>query len=80
MQYRIVSGNKDGFFRMEENTGNIVSASLFKGKKGEQFTLKVTATDNYGMKPSLEAAQPATVRVSKRFLKQHNFSLRNQEL
>ena len=68
MQYRIISGNEGGFFRIEENTGNIVSASLFKGKKGQRYTIKVTASDNYGRTPSLEAAEPATVRVSNFFL------------
>lgn len=63
MQYRISSGNDGGFFKIDENTGFITTASNFKGKKGEQFTIKVSAYDNHGKAPTNEADGEATAQV-----------------
>ena len=63
MQYRISSGNDGGFFKIDENTGFITTASNFKGKKGERFTIKVSAFDNHGKAPTNEADGEATAQV-----------------
>lgn len=63
VQYRISSGNDGGFFKIDENTGFITTASNFKGKKGEQFTIKVSAYDNHGKAPTNEADGEATAQV-----------------
>lgn len=63
MQYRISSGNDGGFFKIDEDTGFITTASNFKGKKGERFEIKVSAHDNYGKPPTNEADGEATVQV-----------------
>ncbi|XP_048580487.1 cadherin-23-like isoform X2 [Nematostella vectensis] len=63
VSYRISSGNEGGFFTLESSTGVITSASLFQGKKGQRFTIKVVAYDNNGLKPTNEALVPADVRV-----------------
>lgn len=63
VQYRISSGNDGGFFKIDENTGFITTASNFKGKKGERFTIKVSAYDNHGKAPTNEADGEATAQV-----------------
>lgn len=63
MQYRISSGNDGGFFKIDKNTGFITTASNFKGKKGERFTIKVSAYDNHGKAPTNEAEGEATAQV-----------------
>ena len=63
VQYRISSGNDGGFFKIDENTGFITTASNFKGKKGERFTIKVSAYDNHGKAPTNEANEEATAQV-----------------
>ena len=63
VQYRISSGNDGGFFKMDENTGFITTASNFKGKKGERFVIKVSAYDNHGKAPTNEAEGEATAQV-----------------
>lgn len=57
------SGNDGGFFKIDENTGFITTASNFKGKKGERFTMKVSAYDNHGKAPTNEANGEATAQV-----------------
>ena len=64
--YRIASDNDGGFFTMEESTGVIRSASLFRDKKGQWFEIMVTAFDNHGKPPNNQAEQEARVRVSGR--------------
>ena len=63
VQYRISSGNDGGFFKIDENTGFITTASNFKGKKGERFTIKLSAYDNHGKAPTNEAEEEATAQV-----------------
>lgn len=63
VQYRISSGNDGGFFKIDENTGFITTASNFKGKKGERFVIKVSAYDNHGKTPTNEAEGEATAQV-----------------
>lgn len=63
VQYRISSGNDGGFFKIDKNTGFITTASNFKGKKGERFTIKVSAYDNHGKAPTNEAEGEATAQV-----------------
>lgn len=48
---------------MDESTGFITTASNFKGKKGQRFTIQVSAHDNFGRVPSNEAFEEATVQV-----------------
>lgn len=48
---------------MDENTGFITTASNFKGKKGQRFTIQVSAHDNFGRVPTNEAFEEATVQV-----------------
>lgn len=48
---------------MEESTGFITTASNFKGKKGQRFTIQVSAHDNFGRVPTNEAFEEATVQV-----------------
>jgi len=78
VQYRISSGNDGGFFKIDENTGFITTASNFKGKKGQRFTIKVSAYDNHGKAPTNEAdgeatAQVMTVRICYDFFKLVSF-------
>lgn len=63
VQYRISSGNDGGFFKIDKNTGFITTASNFKGKKGERFTIKVSAYDNHEKAPTNEAEGEATAQV-----------------
>lgn len=63
VQYRISSGNDGGFFKIDENTGFITTASNFKGKKGQRFTIKVSAYDNHGKAPTNEADGEATAQI-----------------
>ncbi|XP_078366665.1 protocadherin Fat 4-like [Oculina patagonica] len=63
IQYRISSGNDGGFFKIDENTGFITTASNFKGKKGERFVIKVSAYDNHGKAPTNEAEGEATAQI-----------------
>ena len=48
---------------MDENTGFITTASNFKGKKGQRFTIQVRAHDNHGRIPTNEALEEATAQV-----------------
>ena len=64
VQYRISSGNDGGFFKIDKNTGFITTASNFKGKKGERFTIKVSAYDNHEKAPTNEAEGEATAQVT----------------
>ena len=48
---------------MDESTGFITTASNFKGKKGQRFTIQVSAHDNFGRVPSNEAFEEANVQV-----------------
>ena len=48
---------------MDESTGFITTASNFKGKKGQRFTIQVSAHDNFGRVPSNKAFEEATVQV-----------------
>lgn len=63
VQYRISSGNDGGFFKIDESTGFITTATNFKGKKGERFVIKVSAYDNHGIAPTNEAQGEATAQV-----------------
>lgn len=63
VQYRISSGNDGGFFKIDEITGFITTASNFKGKKGERFEIKISAFDNHGKPPTNDAEGEATAQV-----------------
>ena len=70
VQYRISSGNDGGFFKMDENTGFITTASNFRGKKGQRFTIQVSAHDNHGQVPTNEVQEKATAQVCNVYLYQ----------
>lgn len=48
---------------MDETTGFITTATNFKGKKGERFTIQVSARDNYGRVPTNEVPEEALAQV-----------------
>lgn len=48
---------------MDGSTGFITTASNLKGKKGQRFSIQVSAHDNFGRVPTNEAFEEATVQV-----------------